>query len=221
MLNTSCFVRYFLTIILCFAYTLLWADDDIAKKYGCKNLHEIQSGEDALKQLYDNLNTDCFAKISDIELEKVWGIGVYDIAKTKEMSDKEFSKYSDKKPIFKGKMADKLIAKLIDKNISQLKLSIVAIPEESKLNIFPYADKFPDSLSEPAIKCGYPNKTYYKIGDMFIYFSNYGVYSPKCNYFWESNDKNKKLSLLILYPDDKIFPNKGSIAQFNFSINAD
>ena len=72
MLNTSCFVRYFLTIILCFAYTLLWADDDIAKKYGCKNLHEIQSGEDALKQLYDNLNTDCFANIPATELEKIW-----------------------------------------------------------------------------------------------------------------------------------------------------
>lgn len=229
MFNKNNFFHYFLAIIFFVSHNTLWANDDIAKKYGCKNLHEIQSGEDALQQLYDNLNTDCFDKISDIELEKIWGIIVYDIAKTNKMSEKEFSNYTYNKPILKGKMEKKLIAEFKDKNIAQLKLKISAKHDKYRLNtstdnigIFPYADKFPENLSQPTISCKATRRTWQMIGTLGFNLTNYGIYSPKCEYFWESNNKKKKLKLLISYPDEQhfYFPN-GSISAFYFFINTD
>lgn len=221
------YLSHFILVVTFFVCnTFAWAETNVAEKYGCKNLHEIQSGEDALQQLYDNLNTDCFAKIPEMELEKVWGIKVYDIAKTKKMNNEEFSKYSNDKPTFKGKMADKLVAELADKNIAQLKLRIVAMHDKYRLNtttiynIFPYADRFPENLPAPTIVYDPRNRTSQRIHYQWINFSNYGVYSPKCDYFWESSDRNKKLSLEVSFPDDK-YSSDGNISAFEFYINAD
>lgn len=233
MLNTSCFVRYFLTIILCFAYTLLWADDDIAKKYGCKNLHEIQSGEDALQQLYDNLNTDCFSKIPEIELEKIWGIKVYDFDNpngiTKNMNNEELSRWFDRN--IQGKMAKELKANFerdSDKNVRK-SIEIYEMDFDSRrLILIDYNDRFPKILPNPLVECD-ENKiiTGTFFGKMIVPSKqvNYGVYSPLCNYFWKG--KKNKLEINIAYPAIdklKILSNdivvNGYFKSFTFLINA-
>lgn len=233
MLNKNILFYFIFAIVLISPVHSLWAETNVAQKYGCKNLHEIQSGEDALKQLYDNLNTDCFAKITEIELEKVWGIKVYDIAKIKKMNNEEFSKYSDNKPIFKGKMVDKLFAELKDKNIANLKLRIKGVSKLygyeinssphsfDDMNILIYNDRFPKNLPVPIIDCEPPRRTYQRIGDISFRLTNYGVYSAVCDYFWQSNDRNKKIVLDVVHPDKEHRYAQGGIPAFEFYINAD
>ena len=173
------------------------------KKYGCQNLHEVQSGEDALRQLYDNLNTDCFLNIPDIELEKIWGIKVTDFddpnSITKNMSTEEFLKWLDNKPVIKGKMANKIDAEFRwyedATHRTYLMLGERIIDNGGLLK---YSNKFPNRMPPPIIECDDNAKIGVIAHGVYAEEEEYGVYSPKCDYFWKG--KKHFLKLNVSYP---------------------
>lgn len=219
-----------ITFFVCNAF--VWAETNIEEKYGCKNLHEIQSGKDALQQLYDNLNTDCFAKIPEIELEKIWGIRVNDFGNpngiTKNMSDEELYKWFDRD--IKGKMAEKVKAEFeFDESKNNRKYLKVYTYNSYKYmhnyNLIAYNDKFPKKLPRPLSECD-DNRiiTGTPMGKIIRHYKqvNYGIYSPFCRYFWKG--KKNKLEINVDYPladdmDNTVLIN-GLFRSFTFSINA-
>lgn len=44
----------------------------------CKNLHKVVDIDDLLKQMYDNLDSQCLFEMPTAELEKIWGIRIFD-----------------------------------------------------------------------------------------------------------------------------------------------
>ena len=232
-------IKYFSHFILIVTFficnTFVWAETNVAEKYGCKNLHEIQSGEDALQQLYDNLNTDCFAQIPEIELEKIWGIQVDDFDNpngiTKNMSDEELDKWLDRD--VKGKMAEKIEAEFkFDESKNNRKYLEVYTYNSYKYihnyNLIAYNDKFPKKLPHPLTECN-DNKiiTGTLFGKWIRNFKkvNYGIYSPLCKYFWKG--ERNELEINVSYPKVdrvKISTNdivaNGYFKSFIFSINA-
>lgn len=44
----------------------------------CKNLHKVVDIDDLLKQMYDNIDSDCLFKMPTNELETIWGIKIFD-----------------------------------------------------------------------------------------------------------------------------------------------
>ena len=233
MINKNIIFYFIFTIILLTPIHFIWAKDDIVKKYGCKNLHEIQSGEDALKQLYDNLNTDCFAKIPEIELEEVWGIKVYDFDNpnsiTKNMNDDEFYEYLSNW-FFKGKMAEKIRSEFkFDKDKNSRKY--LQFYKNSKYlkkhdyKLITYNDKFPKILPNPLIECNDKKDITGTFFGGWIRPSkevDYGIYSPICRYLWKG-EKNE-LEITVEYPiadrinnDDIIV--KNGYFKFIFFIN--
>ncbi len=50
------------------------------KKGDCKGLHKVTDVDDLLKQFYDNIDSDCLFKIGTDDLEKIWGIRVFDLS---------------------------------------------------------------------------------------------------------------------------------------------
>lgn len=44
----------------------------------CKNLHKVIDIDDLLKQMYDNLDSQCLFEMPTAELEKIWGIRIFD-----------------------------------------------------------------------------------------------------------------------------------------------
>ncbi|MBR3482599.1 MAG: hypothetical protein IKH45_06915 [Neisseriaceae bacterium] len=222
------------TFFVCNAF--VWAETNVAEKYGCKNLHEIQSGEDALQQLYDNLNTDCFAKIPEIELEKIWGIKVYDFDNpngiTKNMNNDEFMDYLGHW-FFKGKMAEKVKAEFkFDESKNNRKYLKVYTYNSSEYmhnyNLIAYNDKFPKILPNPLVVCNdrkIITGTFF--GQWIRHYKkvNYGIYSPLCKYFWKG-EKNE-LEINVDYPKADNYPKSdntvfttGLFRSFTFSINA-
>lgn len=53
----------------------------LAKKssQSCQNLYQVIDIDDILKQMYDNIDSDCLFKMPANELEKIWGIKVFDL----------------------------------------------------------------------------------------------------------------------------------------------
>lgn len=199
------------------------------KKYGCQNLHEVQSGEDALRQLYDNLNTDCFLNIPDIELEKIWGIKVTDFddpnSITKNMSTGEFLKWLDNKPVVKGKMADKIYAEFEWYNKNR-RYNIKLRSTTGLFNLLDYNDHFPYNLPYPNLECDYEHYSAHSIIHSMPYDKvNYGIYIPQCQYIWEKRIKGKRnrLQIDIDYPliSPVLNSYSGMFKSFNFSIDID
>ena len=218
---------FFLPIIL--SVNIAYANENIAEKYGCKNLHEIQSGEDVLRQLYDNLNTDCFLNIPDVELEKIWGIKVIDyddpnqIAKT--MNQETFSKWLKSKPIIKGKMSDKIEAGFRWTEQGQRSYLILS-SLNSSFNLLDYNDHFPYNLPYPVLRCDYNHYSAHSLLNLIPYDKvNYGIYIPQCRYLWEKKIKGKmnRLEVVVSYPLEGgiLGSYHGRYKSFTFFINID
>ncbi len=46
----------------------------------CKGLRKVTDVDDLLKQFYDNIDSDCLFQIGTDDLEKIWGIKVFDLS---------------------------------------------------------------------------------------------------------------------------------------------
>lgn len=44
----------------------------------CQNLHKVEDVDDLLKQFYDNIDSHCLFEMDTKELERIWGIRVFD-----------------------------------------------------------------------------------------------------------------------------------------------
>lgn len=54
----------------------------VAMPTACKNLHRVENVDDLLKQFYDNIDSHCLFEMDTVELEKIWGIRVFNEAST-------------------------------------------------------------------------------------------------------------------------------------------
>lgn len=48
----------------------------------CQNLYKVETVDDLLKQFYDNIDSHCLFEMDTAELEKIWGIRVFNEAST-------------------------------------------------------------------------------------------------------------------------------------------
>ncbi len=61
--------------------------------YGCKNLHKVTDIDDLLKQMYDNIDSHCLFEMNTDDLERVWGVKVFDYTKYPKIEAKDVFKF--------------------------------------------------------------------------------------------------------------------------------
>lgn len=65
-------------LCLCVLLSLSIYAEQIGSEYGCNNLHKVQNIDDLLAQFYANIDTLCLFEIPKKELEKAWGLRIFE-----------------------------------------------------------------------------------------------------------------------------------------------
>lgn len=55
----------------------------------CQNLYKVETVDDLIKQFYDNIDSHCLFEMDTTELERIWGVRVFDFYKQTSRGDKD------------------------------------------------------------------------------------------------------------------------------------
>lgn len=75
-------MKYIITFILALSLSSCDKFSDIqgvTMSSVCQNLHKVEDVDDLLKQFYDNIDSHCLFEMDTKELERIWGIRVFDL----------------------------------------------------------------------------------------------------------------------------------------------
>ncbi len=143
--------------------------------YGCKNLHKVTDIDDLLKQMYDNIDSHCLFEMDTDDLEKVWGIRVFNHTPySKSESIKAVKFHRNKKGISLGKYPSYFTLNITEKS----KKSLVAGSQRT--------GSYPKYLPNPIVIA--PKRKYSQlIRDKKIKERKYQMYGQ---YFWLNSTKS-------------------------------
>lgn len=172
----------------------------------CKNLHKVVDIDDLLKQMYDNLDSQCLFDMPTAQLEKIWGIRIFGEG---EYPDIDF----EKKPVlFLQKISNNQIRNQYGQ--PEIKFEIHTTKAHQKkyshyssfsgsvdLGQFPKYLPQPDNrmMAEPIhkqyppnhipVKRKIPKNTVYRIADDL---------SSPIKFYWINHHQNKDMPVLII-----------------------
>lgn len=171
----------------------------------CKNLHKVVDIDDLLKQMYDNIDSDCLFNIPTNELEKIWKIKIFDYDYNKIKTYNDGQKIFQEINQFSNKQQSLYIMRTLNIDKSTIKnkddeFIIYSTNRYGSYSIFEGSfteEKFPYHLPKPKIK-------------ELIFFDNQpkgsdnelSDYNPTMEYYWSNSTiENPKPKLIINVSD--------------------
>ena len=76
---TRIIFHFFLLLLVIFSFSASAGISSLPTNAECKNLAKVNDIDDLLYQLYSNLDSHCLFDMDTAELEKIWGIRVFDL----------------------------------------------------------------------------------------------------------------------------------------------
>ncbi|MFW2178208.1 MULTISPECIES: hypothetical protein [unclassified Moraxella] len=178
-------------------------------KSQCSGLHKVTDVDDLVQQMYANIDSTCLFDMPASELEKVWGLKVFDWQlfkkRTTEIDKKKFDEFLQARN--KHNKEGKGIYVEIDDKDEKRRLRIVTTESYSRENNNGWGGSlgqgnFPQKLPQPKVislaSMGIASPTASTEHPEYNIIHYFGKYAPRANYLWMNSGKDKQKPVFII-----------------------